>query len=110
MRPPLQKTGHPKRKLTSGSLGAIIGSFKAAVSKRINNLYSFSGKSIWQRNYYEYIIRNESSLERIREYIGNNPLRWHLDRENPHRAGLDKFYTWLDQQGKNLRDIKKNIK
>ena len=44
----------------------------------------------------------------IREYICNNPLSWHLDRENLRRDGLDKFYTWIDKQGKNLRDIKKN--
>jgi putative transposase len=107
---PLQGDGHSRKTLASGSLGAIIGSFKAAAAKHINSLYAFSNKSIWQRNYYEHIIRNELSLEKIQEYICNNPLRWHLDRENPHRDGLDEFYTWLDQQGKNLRDIKKNIK
>jgi len=107
---PLQENGPVKRTLPSGSLGAIIGSFKAAASKQINVLNSISRESIWQRNYYEHIIRNESSLEKIREYICNNPLRWHLDRENPDRAGLDEFYTWLEQEGKNLRDIKGNVK
>jgi len=37
----------------------------------------------WQRNYYEHIIRNEKELNKIREYIHNNPLKWELDRENP---------------------------
>ena len=41
----------------------------------------FPGK-LWQRNYYDHIIRNESELERIREYIVNNPLKWESDREN----------------------------
>lgn len=42
------------------------------------------GARIWQRNYYEHIIRNEESFNRIREYIVNNPLQWELDRENPN--------------------------
>jgi REP element-mobilizing transposase RayT len=42
---------------------------------------SFPGK-LWQRNYYEHVIRNEPSCNRIREYIINNPMRWHVDREN----------------------------
>jgi len=42
----------------------------------------FPGK-LWQRNYYEHIIRNENDLNRIREYIVNNPPTWKSDRENP---------------------------
>ncbi len=42
---------------------------------------------LWQRNYYEHIIRNDESLNRIREYIINNPLQWALDRENPNIVG-----------------------
>jgi REP element-mobilizing transposase RayT len=38
---------------------------------------------LWQRNYYEHIVRSESELNRIREYISNNPLQWEMDRENP---------------------------
>ena len=41
------------------------------------------GLPVWQRNYYEHIIRNESSLDRIRQYIFDNPARWAIDRENP---------------------------
>ncbi|MFN3929252.1 MAG: hypothetical protein ACK4OK_06425, partial [Thermoflexus sp.] len=45
---------------------------------------------LWQRNYYEHIIRDEHSLKRIREYILLNPSLWHLDRENPQRiTGID---------------------
>mgnify|MGYP001772887232 CR=1 FL=1 len=39
---------------------------------------------VWQRNYYEHIIRNEESLNRIREYIVNNPIKWETDKENPN--------------------------
>ena len=52
-------------------------------------------RRFWQRNYYEHVIRNEDSLNRIREYIVNNPLRWHLDRENYQRTGEDDFERWL---------------
>ena len=41
------------------------------------------GNKLWQRNYYEHIIRNENELREIREYITNNPLKWDLDEENP---------------------------
>ncbi len=38
---------------------------------------------LWQRNYYEHVIRNEESLNKIREYIVNNPFQWALDVANP---------------------------
>ncbi|MBI1820712.1 MAG: transposase [Nitrospirae bacterium] len=40
-------------------------------------------KKLWQRNYYEHVIRNEESLNRIRQYIHDNPLNWNIDEENP---------------------------
>jgi REP element-mobilizing transposase RayT len=60
-------------------LGAVIGSFKSAVSKRINQNLEAQGSSIWQRNYYEHIIRNDKDLNRIRLYIHNNPANWNED-------------------------------
>jgi REP-associated tyrosine transposase len=68
----------------SGSLGAIIGQFKSITTKRINTLRGAPGASIWQRNYYEHIVRDDRDLARIREYIANNPLQWKTDRNNPH--------------------------
>jgi len=61
--------------MRSGSLGAIIGGFKAAVSSRIKAL-QIGARPIWHRNYYERIVRGERDLERIREYIRNNPKKW----------------------------------
>ena len=49
----------------------------------------FPGR-LWQRNYYEHIIRSDEELERIREYIRTNPERWALDRENPAAAQSSK--------------------
>ena len=71
-----------------GSLGAIIGQFKSGVTKQIWALGGPIGKShapIWQRNYYEHIIRNDTELNHIRQYIIDNPLRWADDVENPAR-------------------------
>jgi REP element-mobilizing transposase RayT len=69
------------------SLGAFIAGFKSTVTKRINEMRNTPGVSVWQRNYYEHIIRNDESLNSIREYIINNPLQWELDRENPNIVG-----------------------
>lgn len=65
--------------LLSGSLGAIVGHFKAAVSRRAKRLELGYNTIIWQRNYYEHIIRNEKSLNEIRKYIHENPARWAKD-------------------------------
>jgi len=65
-----------------GSLGAIVRSFKSAVSYRINKEHNATG--IWQRNYYEHIIRNADEANRIHLYIESNPARWDDDDENPH--------------------------
>jgi len=72
--------------LQSGSLGAIMAQFKSIVTKRINGLQNVSGRPIWQRNYYEHIIRNEPEMDRITRYIESNPLRWMEDNENPNRV------------------------
>jgi putative transposase len=58
----------------AGSLSTIMRSFKAAVTKRIHELNSASSEPIWQRNYYEHIIRNEDDLRMISDYIATNPL------------------------------------
>ena len=67
------------------SLPTIIGAFKSACTRRINEMAKTAGV-VWQRNYYEHIIRNESELSRIRQYIGNNPGRWGEDIYNPRRG------------------------
>jgi REP element-mobilizing transposase RayT len=56
-----------------------MAQFKSIVTKRINTLRSIPSTPVWQRNYYEHIIRNESDLIRIRNYIAANPLRWAKD-------------------------------
>ena len=72
-----------------GSIPTIIRSFKSAVTRRINEMRDTPGARVWQRNYYEHIIRNDRALNAIRHYITENPLSWHLDRYNPDRRGTD---------------------
>ena len=48
---------------------------------------------LWQRSYYEHVIRNENSLENIRNYIVNNPAQWELDEDNPANAGAGHSIT-----------------
>jgi REP element-mobilizing transposase RayT len=64
-------------------LPKIIGQFKMQSAKQINQLRHTHGQPVWQRNYYEHIIRNEDELNHIREYILNNPSKWEFDEENP---------------------------
>lgn len=77
------------------SLGSFVAGFKAATTRRINDLLGGEGMPVWQRNYHEHVIRNEAALCHIRNYIWTNPLRWQLDRENPDRWGDDDFDLWL---------------
>ena len=65
------------------SLGQLIGAFKTITTKRINLAQGTPGQMLWQRNFYERVIRNSQELERAREYIVNNALRWAIDQENP---------------------------
>ncbi|HET8760925.1 MAG TPA: transposase [Nitrospiria bacterium] len=82
------------------TVGDIVGAFKSLTTVRyirgVNTLGwpAFRGR-LWQRNYYEHIIRNEDSLNRIRQYILENPARWTFDRENPVAVSPERDPPWL---------------
>jgi REP element-mobilizing transposase RayT len=78
-------TPHQRPGPLPGSIAAIIAQFKGQSARRINLLRGNPGARVWQRNYDEHIVRDEQDLQRLREYIANNPLRWALDEENPAR-------------------------
>jgi putative transposase len=63
-------------------LSVIVRSFKSAVTKRVNAIGATDGP-IWQRNYYEHVVRDEHALDRLRRYIFENPIRWADDPDNP---------------------------
>ncbi|HEX9758117.1 MAG TPA: transposase [Nitrospiria bacterium] len=77
-------TGPVKQK----PLGRLIGAFKTVSTKRINQMRASAGVPVWQRNYYEHIIRNEEDLNKIRQYILENPMKWAEDTENPNTVGV----------------------
>ena len=62
-----------------GSIPTIVRAFKSAVSRRINLARCTPGKPVWQRNYWEHIIRDEKDLTNAQAYILNNPARWESD-------------------------------
>jgi putative transposase len=92
------------------TVGDIVGAFKSLCihdwltymkEKEIDAVGKF-----WQRNYYEHVIRNEYELNKIREYIQNNPLKWSLDRENPERVGTDILEDEIFRDVRNRAEIK----
>jgi len=96
--PPLRQRARAPA-VRPGSLGAIVRSFKSAAAKRINEIRRTPGTPVWQRNYYERVIRNEDELNHIREYIGLNPLQWEFDRDNPNRVASREYqreWSWLE--------------
>jgi putative transposase len=72
---PLAPTMKPR------SIGSLVAGFKSAVTKRINERCT-NKNSVWQRNYYEHIIRDEEDYFRIVQYIRNNPAKWAVDSSN----------------------------
>ncbi len=73
----------PPRGPIPKSLGALMAGFKSSVTKQINVIRATPGIPVWQRNYYERIIRHERELDRIHRYIESNPSNWADDDENP---------------------------
>lgn len=82
---------HPKQNLTTKqgvmnhapTVGGIVRAFKARCTHTINQFRNTPGDPVWQRNYYEHIIRHEEEMNRIRQYIADNPLKWTEDEYNP---------------------------
>ncbi len=66
------------------SLGAVVSQFKSRVTKRLWKIPALNKTPIWQRNYYEHIIRNEQDLQNKTDYIESNPMMWDEDENNPN--------------------------
>ena len=84
--PKVEQFGKP----TSNTIPTIIRGYKSALTKQINILRNQPGVPVWQRNYFEHIIRNEKEMNETREYIINNPLKWDLDKQNPNNIMYDR--------------------
>ena len=81
---PVAPTGLGPRR---GSLGAIVGSFKGEVTKKIRQYLNMPLFDVWQRDYYDHIIRDGDDWDRIEAYILENPINWASDPENPANRG-----------------------
>jgi putative transposase len=66
----------------SASIAEIIRGFKTFSAREINKHRQLRGVPVWQRNYFDRVIRTEKELENIRQYIINNPQNWHTDSQN----------------------------
>ena len=75
-------TAHVKPKGTSKTVGSIVRGFKIGVTKWMR--HNTTIRDVWQRNYWEHIIRNDDEMDRIRQYILDNPAQWDMDRNNPN--------------------------
>lgn len=80
-RVPTEQFGKPRR----GSLSTIVRLFKSSATKTIREATGYVGP-IWQSRFFDHIIRNDHSLNRIRNYIRLNPSLWRYDRNNQHRT------------------------
>jgi putative transposase len=80
---PVDSTTSETHTLISNSIDAIMGQFKSVTAKRVNALRNTPGVALWQRNYYEHIVRNENELKNFRDTIETNPLRWEEDQLHP---------------------------
>jgi REP element-mobilizing transposase RayT len=76
---PIESFGKP----VAGSIPTIIRSFKAAVTKRVRDVGLMRGRPVWQKGYYEHVLRDSREFVNARDYIIKNPVRWALDEENP---------------------------
>jgi len=73
----------------------VIGSFKSAVSRKINQLRPHAADDLWQSSYFEHVVRDDCALENIREYIFTNPERWHADALNSDGSGADTLEAFI---------------
>lgn len=71
-------------KSVPGSIPTIVRSYKFAVSLRLNYARPGDSTPVWQKNYYEHVIRDERDLQAKWDYIEANPANWESDKENPH--------------------------
>ena len=80
------RSSQPNRRgeVSSPTLGQVVAYFKYQSTKSINQHRDMPGTRIWQRNYYDHVIRDNIDLQRIRQYITDNPMQWELDQLHPN--------------------------
>lgn len=95
---PLRKTNNTRHRPSGApakSVGSIVRGFKIGVTEWFRK--NTDTNSVWQRSYYDHVIRNQGSLNNIRQYIFDNPSRWAFDRENPAATRPQSDDAWSSQ-------------
>jgi putative transposase len=77
--------GSRARQASPLRLGHVVAAFKSGSAREINSTRGTAGARVWQRGYHDHVVRDEADLQRVREYVESNPIRWALDPENPAR-------------------------
>ncbi len=73
----------------SPKLGDIVRAFKSITAVTVNRMLDRHGVSLWQRNYFERVIRSDGELDALRQYVVNNPANWAEDKNNPSRREIN---------------------
>ena len=94
-----------KNRHKSHGLSEIVRGLKTFSARRINKLRAVSGIPVWQRGYYEHIIRNETTFSNIQEYIINNPYKWETDEMHPHKNFHNSKKLDIKLDNKNLLSL-----
>jgi len=101
-----EKFGKP----VEGSIPTIVRAYKSAVTYAVNGAQNMRGAVLWQKNYYEHIIRNDRELNNIGWYIVNNPLNWQLDRDNLQNIRKLSPPEQVEQYVKDVEDMVLKLK
>jgi len=102
----------PANNLKIKPLGQLVGALKMVSAKRINLLRDAAGIPVWQRDFYDHIIRDENEWSRIRQYILDNPLNWAEDDENPihNNFGTAEEYKTLVMETIKTRKLPEDVR
>jgi putative transposase len=106
----VEQRSAPTKTVQPRSLGAIVRAYKSAVTHAINASENQRGAVLWQRNYYDHIIRNDRELNNIRWYIVNNPLNWQLDRDNSQNIRNFSPSETVEEYVKDVEDMVLKLK
>ncbi len=87
------------------TLSNIVGAFKTVAATRVNKLRGDIGLSVWQKSFYDHIVRNDHELTRVHEYIRNNPFQWKEDRDNPASTKFAAFAGSTDRYWNEIFDL-----
>jgi len=110
LRARVEQRSAPTGIVAPGSLGAIVRGYKSAVTYAVNAAENQRGAVLWQRNYYEHIIRKDRGLNNIRWYILNNPLNWQLDRDNSQNIRKFSSPETVKEYAKDVEDMSLKFK